>query len=103
MTVYYRTPSLNGLYEVGHRFFTDIGARFTLIPDRAALKLSVTDVFFTNRWKWTINYLDQQSGFSTIRDSRVARLTFSYKFGNIKSTRPSKRKTGSEEEQNRLN
>lgn len=103
MTVYYRTPSLNGLYEVGHRFFTDIGARFTLIPDRAALKLSLTDVFFTNRWKWTINYLDQHSGFSTIRDSRVARLTFSYKFGNIKSTRPSKRKTGSEEEQSRLN
>jgi iron complex outermembrane recepter protein len=103
MTVYYRTPSLNGLYEVGHRFFTDIGTRFTLVPDRAALKVSLTDVFFTNRWKWKINYLEQHSGFTTIRDSRVARLTFSYKFGNIKSARPSKRKTGSEEEQNRLN
>lgn len=102
MTVYYRTPSLNGLYEVGHRFFTDIGARFTLAPDRAVLKVSLTDVFFTNRWKWKINYLDQHSGFSTIRDSRVVRLTFSYKLGNIKSARPSKRKTGLEEEQDRL-
>ncbi|WP_083781071.1 TonB-dependent receptor [Chitinophaga pinensis] len=91
MTAYYRTPSLNGLYEVGTRFFVDAAIRKTFSAKFAAV-LSVTDIFYTNRWQWDINYLDQHSGYKTYTDSRVVKLNLSYKFGNSK-LRTAKRHT----------
>ncbi|MGB8192021.1 MAG: outer membrane beta-barrel protein [Chitinophagaceae bacterium] len=102
LTVYYRTPSLNGLFEVGERFFTDAGVRINLIPNKSSLRISVNDIFYTNRWEWSIDHNDQYSGFTTIRDTRLIRLTYNRKFGGSKISRSVRRRTGVEEEQDRL-
>jgi hypothetical protein len=102
LTMYYRTPSLNGLFEVGARFFTDAGVRINLIPNKSSLRIAVNDIFYTNRWKWSIDYHDQFSGYQTIRDTRLIRVTYNRKFGGSKINRSVRKRTGVEDEQERL-
>ena len=78
------------------------GVQKQLLKNKASLKLSVRDIFNTQRPEGNINFQNTEAKFSQTGDNRVATLSFSYRFGKpIKGIQ--KRKTGgAADEQNRV-
>jgi len=68
---------------------------------KANLKLNVTDIFFTQPARVTSTYDTYVERFYQRRDSRVATLAFSYRFGNDKVTPTKRRQSGAEDEKRR--
>lgn len=73
-----------------------------ILDGKANLKVSVSDVFRTNKWTGVSQFgaLYMQVGGNW--DSRRLRVNFSYFFGNDQVKAARRRKTGLEDEQNRI-
>ncbi len=80
----------------------DIGAQKTIFDGKGTIKLNVTDIFWTNLPNATITYEGRYvENWHAYRDSRVATLSFNYRFGNNKVQAARNRTTASEEERRR--
>ena len=99
---WYNSPSLsNGNTRSRSIWSMDAGIRKKLWQDRGSLSLSITDVFYSNRWNNTAIF----DGITVISrgywDSRRLNLSLSYLLGN-KSLKKTRLKQGLEEESQRL-
>ena len=77
------------------------GVQKRILKDKGTLRLNVTDIFWTNLPRATITYDNYIEYWHAERETRVANLTFSYRFGNNKVQGARRRTTGSEEERQR--
>jgi hypothetical protein len=97
------TPSIwGGTFKTNFMWSADAGLQKTLFNKKATLKLSVTDLFKTNKWNATSNYAGINLHIKGGYDSRQARLTFQYRFGNNEVKAARERKTSLESEAKRL-
>ena len=78
------------------------GVQKTVLKNKGTVRFNITDIFWTNRPRATITYpgvyIEKWHAF---RESRVATLSFTYRFGNNKVQAARRRTTGSEEERQR--
>ncbi len=98
----YLSPSVYGVFNIKSRYTVDLGISREFFDGKMNIKLAVSDIF--NTWgQRTIYSILPASGYNidTDFDSTVARLSVSYKFGNIK-LKSADKKGGAEEERNRL-
>jgi len=100
---FYNSPSIWGGTFRNRRFWgMDIGWQQKMFGERGNLKLSLTDIFQTMRWRGISDfaglYVDARGGW----ESRQLRLNFSYLFGNNQLKNGGQRKTGLEDEKNRV-
>ncbi|WP_167852126.1 outer membrane beta-barrel family protein [Hymenobacter elongatus] len=79
-----------------------VGVQKKLMNNRATLKLNVSDVFWTNYFRGNFQFNDIDVSVLNKRESRVARLTFTYRFGSSKVAAARARKSGLEEERGRI-
>jgi len=77
------------------------GIQKKMLKDKATLRFNITDIFWTNLPEATITYDNYIEYWHAIRESRVANLTFTYRFGNSKVQGARRHTTGSEEERQR--
>lgn len=77
------------------------GVQKTIMKNKGTLRFNITDIFWTNLPKAVITYNDYIEKWHAYRESRVANLTFSYRFGNNKVQAARRRTTASEEERQR--
>ena len=77
------------------------GVQKTILKNKGTIRLNVTDMFWTNLPKATITYNNYVENWHAYRETRVANLTFTYRFGNSKVAAARRRATASEEERNR--
>lgn len=96
MTINGNTPFLYNVYKIQARLNLDAGMNYTFKDQRSSLKLAVTDVFRSSRTKIRTDYNEFQSTISQYNDNQTVRLTYTYKFGNLKQ-QFRKRDTNSEE------
>ena len=79
------------------------GVQKTVLKNKGTVRFNITDIFWTNRPRATITYpgvyIEKWHAF---RESRVATLSFTYRFGNNKVQAARRRTTGSEEERQRV-
>jgi hypothetical protein len=68
---------------------------------KGTVKLNLTDVLYTSVVRATSTYDNYVERFYQRQDSRVATLSFSYRFGNDKVAPSRKRQSGAEEEKRR--
>ncbi len=81
----------------------NLGIQKKILKNQGTLKLSATDIFYTNRIRGTINNLElTDANWKSVTDSRVVALTFSYRFGVAGSTKPRQNTFGSDAEQSRV-
>lgn len=80
----------------------DIGFRKKLLNDRATIKLAVTDIFRTVRFRALTDYGGTYVRIDQRNDIRSVRLNFSYRFGSSEIREARQRKTGSEAEGRRI-
>ncbi|MFL5739832.1 MAG: outer membrane beta-barrel protein [Flavisolibacter sp.] len=102
---------LNGNLNTGGRYGymvlkaqwgISVGGQKTMFKGKGSLRLNVTDIFWTNLPKAKVVYEGRYvENWHAQRDSRVANLTFTYRFGNSKVQQARHRSTASEEERQR--
>lgn len=99
---WFNGPSVwGGTWKTRSQGGLDIGLQKQLFEKKATLKLSVTDIFFTNPWKAVSDFggLYIRGGGSW--ESRTVRLNFTWRFGKSEA-KGSQRKTGMESESQRI-
>ena len=77
------------------------GIQKLILKSKGTLRFNITDIFWTNLPKAVITYNNYIEKWHAYRDTRVANLTFSYRFGNNKVQAARSRTTASEEERQR--
>lgn len=98
--VSYDSPFIYGTYHYNHRATSDIGLSHSFADKRANLKLSVSDIFNTDKMTFTSKYQTNDITAQAQRESRIARLSFTYNFGN-KSIKSRNHNAGADEEKSR--
>lgn len=95
-----------GIFEgfMNHQpfYMINFGASHTFWKEKAKLRFTINDIFWTMRVKGNINFKNVNVDINTLRESRQARLTFTYTFGNNEIKAAKKRSTGLEEEKGRV-
>ncbi len=99
LSVNYNSPFLYNVYKIHTRWGTDIGVNYNFKDQRSSLKLAASDIFRTQKNNVSTNFAEFDSQFSQYNDNRVIRLTYTYKFGNLKQQ--TKRTSTDSEEKNR--
>jgi iron complex outermembrane recepter protein len=99
---WYNAPSIWGNLVTNSQYDVSAGISKSFWNDKANLKLTVSDIFYTNGWggysRFGGLYIRAEGNW----ESRQVRMNFTYQFGNKQVKAARNRKTGMEEEQNRI-
>jgi outer membrane receptor protein involved in Fe transport len=104
------TAELNAVYNSGGQYGFMVadpqwgistGVQRSILKKKGTLRFNVTDIFWTNLPKAVITYDNYIERWHATRESRVANLTFTYRFGKNTVAQARRRTTGSEEEKQR--
>ncbi|HEX2684227.1 MAG TPA: outer membrane beta-barrel protein [Ferruginibacter sp.] len=77
------------------------GVQKTVLKKKGTVRFNITDIFWTNLPKAVITYNNYVEKWHAYRESRVANISFTYRFGNNKVQAARRRTTASEEERQR--
>ncbi|WP_134090543.1 TonB-dependent receptor [Olivibacter sp. XZL3] len=80
----YRSPLRWSIYEIGTSWGLDLGVNKSFWNKKAQVKFAVTDIFNTRPNTVNTNYSNLNVHVYNTWESRVARLTFTFNFGNQK-------------------
>ncbi|HEY1018609.1 MAG TPA: outer membrane beta-barrel protein [Sediminibacterium sp.] len=78
-----------------------VGVQKSLLKNKGTLRLNVTDIFWTNLPKAVITYTNYIEKWHAKRETRIATLSFTYRFGKNTVQAARRRTTASEEERQR--
>lgn len=97
-----RTKGIEGQIMVYPMGALTAGISKQVLKSKGSLKLSIRDIFLTQPAHGDINFRSTEAKFHSHWDSRVANLTFTYRFGKpLKGNMPQRRERTTEE-QNRV-
>src|SRR5438552_3366103 len=100
---FYRTKGIEGQIAIDPLGQMSAGVSKQVMKGKGSVRLNVRDIFFTNTVKGSINFQSTQATFENKRDSRVAGISFTYRFGKpIKGPQNNRKKGGADDEQNRV-
>jgi len=98
LTAVYRGSEVYGFLEINPIWFASGGVQKQFWDKKASVKLNVSDAFFTNKVRGKTALTGYTENFYQRRDTRVATLSFTYRFGRAQAA-PSRRRSGSAEEE----
>jgi outer membrane receptor protein involved in Fe transport len=79
-----------------------IGGQKSIMKGKGTIRANITDIFWTNLPRATVTYEGRYvENWHAYRETRVANLSFTYRFGNNKVQQARRRTTASEEERQR--
>ncbi len=100
---WYRTKGVEGQIILEPFGQVSAGVSKQIIKGKATVKLSVRDIFYTQQVEGNINFNNTEAYFKNRRDSRVANISFVYRFGKqVNGTQSRKKSGGASDEQNRV-
>ncbi len=97
----YSTGGQAGFMVMDPRWAIAAGVQKSILKNKGTLRFNMTDIFWTNIPKAIITYDNYIEKWRAYRETRVANLSFSYRFGNNKVQAARRRTTASEEERQR--
>ena len=99
----YNGPGVwGGTWKTNAQGGLDIGFQKQLLQKKATIKLSVTDIFFTQPWTAINNFGGVYIKGGGSEESRTLRLSFNWRFGSSQIKKSRDRKTGLESEASRI-
>ncbi|MCO5950954.1 TonB-dependent receptor domain-containing protein [Mucilaginibacter flavidus] len=101
LTPNYQSALTYGLFSVHPQYSVDAGVSHSFADKKANIKFSVSDIFNTRRNDVTSKYQSIDLDIRQKRDSQVARLTFTYNFGNSK-IKARQHQSGADDEKGRV-
>ncbi|MDO9373095.1 MAG: outer membrane beta-barrel family protein, partial [Ferruginibacter sp.] len=100
---FYRSPGVEGVVKMKSMGMLAAGLSQQLWKNKGTLRLTVRDIFYTQRVRAEIKYGNVDAAFQEVRDSRVVNLGLTYRFSKGKIANTKKKVGGSAgEEQNRV-
>lgn len=93
LTANYRSREIYAFDYIHPIGFLSAGVQHKLLANRAVLKLNVSDILYSNVTTASTQFTDYAETFQVRRDTRVATVSFTYKFGK-NSVPASKRRQG---------
>jgi len=100
---WFNGPSVwGGTWKTKPMGSVDIGFLQPIMKNKASIKFSVTDIFFTSYWRATSDYGGLYINGRGQQESRTFRVSFSWRFGSNEVKAARQRKTGLETEANRI-
>lgn len=99
---WYNSPSIwQGTFESKEMWTMDAGLQKQIFKGKATFKVSVSDIFFSMKWKGESNFAGQKTIASGNWESRQLRSSLVWRFGNSQVKAARQRKDASEEEKKR--
>jgi len=100
---FYRSKGVEGQIQIEPMGQMSAGVSKQVLKGKGNVRLNVRDILYTNWAKGKINFQSTQATFENRRDSRVASISFTYRFGKpIKGPQNNRKKGGADDEQNRV-
>ncbi len=100
---FFNSPTIwQGTFKSKSIWGIDAGFLKTLMKGKGSLKLSVSDIFNSIKWKGESNYAGQMLIASGKPETRMFKAAFTYRFGNNQVKAARQRKTASEDEGKRV-
>ncbi|MFT3934312.1 MAG: TonB-dependent receptor [Chitinophagaceae bacterium] len=100
---FYRTKGIEGQIVIMPLGQASAGISKQVMKGKGSVRVNIRDIFYTAGAKGTINFQQTEAHFQNTRDSRVAGISFTYRFGKpLKGPQNNRKKGGSDEEQNRV-
>ena len=100
-TFNYQSPLTYGLFHIRSQYGFDAGISKSFAEKKASIKFVVTDIFNTRQQRLTVNQGNLNFNVFQKNETRIARLTFTYNFGNTK-IQSRRHQTGADDEKNRV-
>jgi iron complex outermembrane receptor protein len=100
---FYRTKGVDGQIIIQAMGQASAGVAKQVMKTKGTIKFNVRDLFYTNKAVGDINFENTEAHFVNTRDSRVASISFTYRFGKpIKGAQQRRKIGGADDEQNRV-
>ena len=99
---FYRTKGIEGQIIIHALNQINAGVKKDVLKGKGSLKLLVRDMFGPMKVIGNINFQNTEASFKQYRDTRVASLSFNYRFGKPIKGLKSRKSGGANEEQNRV-
>jgi hypothetical protein len=98
LTGWYQSKQRYGYMHINLQYAVNIGLQKAFWEKKATLKLSVTDIFLKQNPTGESDFSAYHEDFTVLRDSRVATLTATYRFGKRSVAPTRRRQRGAEDE-----
>lgn len=92
----WRTKEVYAFDTIRPIWFVGFSYQAKLLKNKATLRLNVTDAFFTNQITANVTFTDYREHFVVARETRVATIAFTYRFGSAQNG--ARRRAGGAEE-----
>ncbi|MET0463653.1 MAG: TonB-dependent receptor [Chitinophagaceae bacterium] len=102
MSAAYYSPMQFGAYQFSSQFFASLGFSRTLLQKKATLGISVTDIFNSNKQRYSVASYGVQAMTKSMPETRFIKLNFTYKFGNKNVKAAKNRQTGIDDVKRRM-
>ncbi|PSK90701.1 TonB-dependent receptor [Taibaiella chishuiensis] len=102
LSSWYDGKTLEGTWKRKSLGTVDVGFRKKFLDDRATVKVTVTDVFRTMRFRALTDYGGTRLDIVQRNDPTSVRINFSYRFGSNEIREARQRKTASDSESSRI-
>ena len=103
LTGFYNAPTVHeGNMKVRSMWSMEAGLQKSVLGTKGQLKVSVSDFLGTLQFRSTSVFAGQTAIYNTKWESRQAKLSFVYRFGNSEVKSARQRKSGAEEEMKRV-
>lgn len=98
----YQSPLEYGVLKIEAQYGLDLGLSKSFLNKKANIKLGLTDIFNTRDQKISSAYEGLTYNLEQKHETRVGRITFTYRFGKNEIKPARRRSTGVEDEQRRM-
>ena len=100
LTTVYNAPNVSGLIKTEALGSVNAGLQKKIFDKKGALRLTVTDIFYTNRARNTVAYPGFVIHFNNYPETRIVRVNFTYNIG--KTGGAMRKRNGQDEERKRI-
>lgn len=97
----YQSAQSYSIFKIKSQYSIDAGISHSFYQKKMNLKLAVSDIFDTRKSRVSTNYSVTNLNLVQKNETRVARITFTYNFGNTK-IKARQHQTGAEDEKGRV-
>lgn len=98
----YYSPLQFGVYRFREQFEMNAGISHTLLKKNGTISFSVSDIFNTNKRRYTLHSYDVYASYRNNPETRVFKLSFSWAFGNKQVKAAKNRKAAIDEMKQRI-